>query len=187
MMEADETVAGALNEMAQFLREKIKLPVSIERLGDESDLLKKVYAILNEQSYTFNIWAAKIYDSVFSPKMNKRLLIYCRPDSYLAEAARRKKDSAQWGATCDSFSAAYPPKDQLNSKFTIWHETVHLLLRRPDNSDECYEPYYPYPPKGDCTCDTCIMRYKPNEKWDGKLSMCDKIIGFLKELSKNCR
>lgn len=190
MTENDERfVAGALKELAQNLeKDPIKLPVSIKQLRDKSKLTEKVRERLNklnDQSCEFSACSAGIADIFASEEgIVQRLLIYCRPDSSLANTAR--KGPAEWGATCGSFSATYPPRDLLKSKFTIWHEAVHLLLRRPDNSDECYEPYSPYPPKADCNCDTCIMRHKPNEKWDGKLSMCDKIIGFLKELSKNC-
>ena len=198
MTEADETfVNSALQELAQHLKvdpknDPIKLSVSIKRLGDEQDLTKKVDAILNrlnEESYTFTDCAAEVqYVLNILPEGNAlRLLVYCHPNSYLAKTARRGKDSAKWGATWSSFSAAYPLKDQLKSKFTIWHETVHLLLRRGDDSDECYEPHFPYPKKADCNCDTCIMQHEPNEKWDGKCSLCGKIIGFLRDLSKNCR
>lgn len=197
MTENDERfVAGALQKLAQHLKEDpkddpIKLPVSIKRLGDKQKLAEKVcerMSKLNDQSYEFSTCSAEISDTFASEEgIVQRLLIYCRPDSYIAEAARREKDSAKWGATCGSFSAVYPPRDQLISKSTIWHETVHLLLRREDDSDECYNPYPPYEKKDDCNCDTCIMQYEPNEKWDGKWSLCDKIIGFLRDLSKNCR
>lgn len=191
MTETDETfVADALNELAHHLNEEpIKLPISIKRLGDEPELTKEVDAILNrlnEQSYTFSNCAGFVQypffkDGIFEEGVPPKLLVYCRPDSHIARAALREKPSAKWGATCGSFSAAYPPKDQLKRKFTIWHEAVHLLLLRDDNRDECYEPYYP------CECDTCIMQYEPPKKWVGEWSLCDKIIGFLRDLSKNCR
>lgn len=198
MTEDDERfVAAALKELAQHLKvdpkdDPIKLSVSIKPLGDEQDLTKKVDAILNrlnEESYTFTDCAAEVqYVLNILPEGNAlRLLVYCHPNSYLAKTALRGKDSAKWGATCGSFSAAYPPKDQLKRKFTIWHETVHLLLRRGDDLDECYEPYPPYHKKADCNCDTCIMQFEPPKKWGGEWSLCDKIIGFLRDISKNCR
>jgi len=197
-MTADDErfVAGALKELAHHLNEEqIKLPISIKRLGDEPELTKEVDAILNrlnEQSYTFSNCAGFVQypffkDGIFEEGVPPKLLVYCRPDSHIARAALREKPSAKRGANCGSFSAAYPPKDQLKSKFTIWHEAVHLLLLRDDDKDECYEPYPTYAKKGDCDCDTCIMQYEPNEKWDGKCSLCSKIIGFLRDLSKNCR
>ena len=189
-------VAGALKELAQHLKEypkddPIKLAISIKPLGDEQDLTKKVDAILNDPSYTFSNCAGAIpysffKEGIFKEGVPPKLLVYCRPDSQVAkaaksEAARMNKVPPCWGATNSHFAAAYPPKDQLKRKFTIWHETVHLLLLRDDNRDECYEPYYP------CECDTCIMQYEPPKKWVGEWSLCDKIIGFLRDLSKNCR
>jgi len=191
MTEADETfVNSALKELAQHLNEDpIKLLISIKRLGDEPDIAKQVDAILsrlNDPSYTFSNYAADILylflkEDIFKEGVTPKLLVYCRPDSQIAVAAKKQARLPSWGVTCGSFSAAYPPKDQLKSKFTIWHETVHLLLLRDDNRDECYEPYYP------CECDTCIMQYEPPKKWVGEWSLCDKIIGFLRDLSKNCR
>ena len=192
-------VAGALKELAQHLKvdpkdAPIKLSVSIKRLGDEPDLAKEVDRILikfGDPSYTFSRCAADIlylfskFDFI-TENFSAKLLVYCSSDSQIAQTAKSeatcmKKPPPEWGATCGSFSAAYPPKDQLKRKFTIWHETVHLLLLRDDNRDECYEPYYP------CECDTCIMQYEPPKKWVGEWSLCDKIIGFLRDLSKNCR
>ena len=201
MTEDDERfVAGALKELAQHLKEypkddPIKLAISVKRLASEPDLVREVNEVLNkpnDQSCGFSYYVAKIlgifscHVGVGQPFAHMRLLLYCHKDSQVAkaaknEAARMNKTPPCWGATNSHLAAAYPPKDQLKSKFTIWHETVHLLLLRDDNRDECYEPYYP------CECDTCIMQYEPPKKWVGEWSLCDKIIGFLRDLSKNCR
>lgn len=201
MTEADETfVNSALQELAQHLKEypkedPIKLEVNINGLTEQPELAKEVDEKLNrlsDESYTFSSCAGDI-QYVFSKfdfiteNCSARLLVCCSSDSQIAKAAQKHAPWACWGATCGFLSAAYPPKDQLKSKFTIWHETVHLLLLRDDNRDECYEPYPPYPKKADCNCDTCIMQFEPDEKWGGKWSLCGKIIGFLQDLSKNCR
>jgi len=192
MTEADETfVAGVLKELAQHLKEypkddPIKLAINIKALAGEPHLTKQIDEKINQLSnkkYTFSDCAAGIAGVLTH---SARLFVYCSRDSNIAKAAKKQAPWAKWGATCGSFSAAYPLKDQLKSKFTIWHETVHLLLRRGDDLDECYNPYPPYEKKDGCNCDTCIMQYEPNEKWGGKLSLCDKIIGFLQDLSKNC-
>ena len=203
MTEADKTfVAGALKELAQHLKEDtIKLPISVKRLASEPDLVREVNEVLNkpnDQSCGFSYYVAMIlgifscHVGVGQPFAHMRLLLYCHKDSQVAkaaknEAARMNKAPPCWGATNSPLAAAYPPKDQLKSKFTIWHETVHLLLRRGDDLDECYEPYPPYHKKDDCNCDTCIMQFEPPKKWVGEWSLCDKIIGFLRDLSKNCR
>lgn len=194
MTEDDERfIAAALDELAQHLKEDpIKLPISVKRLASEPDLVREVNEVLNkpnDQSCGFSYYVAKIlgifscHVGVGQPFTHLRLLVYCHQDSQVAKGALRDKPSALWGATCGSFSAAYPPKDQLKRKFTIWHETVHLLLRRGGDLDECYEPYPPYHKKADCNCDTCIMQFEPPKKWDGEWSLCDKIIGFLRDLS----
>jgi len=190
-------VAGALKELAQHLKvdpkdDPIKLSVSIKRLGDEPDLAKEVdpeLNRLNDPSYRFSDSAAQIVNifvrvlGVPESFVVPRLLVYCHKDSQVAKAALREKPSALWGCTCGFFGAVY----QRSNKFSIWHEAVHLLLLRYDEKDECYEPYTPYEKKDDCECDTCIMQYEPPKKWAGEWSLCDKIIGFLRDLSKNCR
>ncbi len=59
---------------------------------------------------------------------------------------------------------------------------VHLLLVRDDDLDECYEPYHPYPKKGDCDCESCLMQYAPSkETVDEWPSLCGKVIKLLQE------
>lgn len=191
MTEDDKTlVACALDELAEHLKdERIKLTVTIKPLENEPELSKRISEKLDklkDQSYAFYDCDDDIARVLMG---NGRLFVYCHPDSYVADAARRACGLAKWGLTptCGFFSAAYPPRGRLRRKFTIWHEAVHLLLRYPNNSDECYEPDPPYPKKADCNCDTCIMQYEPNAKWDGRLSMCDKITGFFKEMDSRLR
>lgn len=183
-------LADALNELAQVLRkEPIKLLTRTKRLGDKPDIAKQIDAILNrlnEQSYTFSNCARFIQylffkDGIFEEGVPPKLLVYCRPDSHIAQAALREKPSACWGATCGFFSAVYKP----NNKFTIWHEAVHLLLLRGDDKDECYEPYPPYAKKGDCDCESCLMKYAPSEKTVGEWpSICDKVIKLLQNVGR---
>jgi len=185
-------VADALNELAQVLRkEPIKLLISIKRLGDKPDIAKQVDAILNrlnDPSYTFSNCAGAIpysffKEGIFKEGVPPKLLVYCRPDSYIARAALREKPSAKWGANCGSFSAAYPPKDQLKSKFTIWHETLHLL-----GLDECYDENTLI---RKCKCKTCVMQYEPplgvDQDWPSPLcdNLCHKNITQLQNLAKN--
>ena len=190
MTEADETfLKNSLQELAQRLKaEPIKLEINIRRLRDEPELTNKVDAKLNrlsDPSYMFSQCEGEILNLFFEEGFVKgdfspKLLVYCSKDSQVAKAALKQKPSAKWGATCSSLAAVYTR----DNKFAIWHEAVHSLLSRADDLDECYEPYPPYAKKGDCDCDTCIMQYEPNEKWDGKYSLCSKIIGFLRDLSK---
>ncbi len=177
-------VANKLNELAQHLRaEPIKLPVSIKRLGDKPKLKKKVCERLNklnDQSYEFSTCSAGIADIFASEEgIVQRLLIYCRPNSSLANAAR--KGPAIWGATCGFFSAVYPPgdllnnRDRLNSKFAIWHETLHLL-----GLDDCYDENTC---RRNCNCETCVMQWQPpqgvDENWPSPL--CDNLCASQKE------
>lgn len=188
MTEADEIfVAGALKELAQHLKDApIKLPVSIKRLGDKPKLAEKICERLNklnDQSYEFSACSAEIADTFASEEgVVQSLLIYCRPDSHIAQAARRKESVAKWGATCGSFSAVYPPKGQLKTKFTIWHEALHLL-----GLDECYDENTL---RRNCKRETCVMQYEPpsgvDENWPSPLcdNLCDKQKEKLRELAK---
>ena len=111
MTEADETfVAGALQKLAQHLKDDpIKLPVSIKRLGDEPELAKEVNATLHKltnPSYTFSRCVNEtfaLFDrlSVFDKTCPAQLLVYCPPDSPVANAAQKENPSAKWGATAE--------------------------------------------------------------------------------------
>lgn len=186
MTEADETfVAGVLRELAQNLKaEPIKLLISIKRLADKPDIAKHVDAILNDPSYTFSNCAGAIPYSFFKEGILKegvppKLLVYCRPDSQIANAARRENPSALYGATCGSFAAVY----RLDYKVTIWHEALHLL-----GADDCYEQDNPRKKKPQCKLDGCIMEWNPPESTcENWPFLCDKNICLLQDLSKNCR
>jgi len=182
----EKFVADSLKELAQHLKEDpIRLLVSIRTLTDEPSVAKGVHEKLNQlndQSCSFSRCAADIVTALpIGKDFAARLLVYCRPDSYIANAARREKASACWGATCGLFSAVY----NHDNKFTIWHEVVHLLLVRHDDLDECYEPYPPYAKKGDCDCESCLMQYAPSEETVGEWPcLCDKVIKLLQKLVK---
>ena len=187
-MTADDErfVAGALQELAQHLKEDlIKLPVNIKALTDEPELTKEVYERLNrlsDQLYTFSDCAAEVLGVFPIDEMHTaRLFVYCGQDSDIAKAAQKKISWACWGATCGSLSAVY----ESHNKVTIWHEVVHLLLRRTDNLDECYEPYPPYAKKADCNCDTCIMQYAaPENTCENWPFLCDKNVRTLQNLAE---
>ncbi len=161
MTEADETfVNSALKELAQHLKEDpIKLPISVKRFGDEPDIAKQVDAILNrlnDPSYTFSNYAADILylflkEGIFKEGVTPKLLVYCRPDSQIANVARRENPSALYGAACGSFAAVY----RLDYKVTIWHEALHLL-----GADDCYEQDNPRKKKPHCKCDENIKKLK---------------------------
>ncbi len=218
-------LVAALQELALHLKEEpkddpIKLPLSIKRLGDESDLIKGVNAILHKltnPSYTFSRCVNEtfaLFDqlSVFDKTCPAQLLVYCSSDSPIAlaaksEAARMKAPPPCWGATAgvggflptngyksriDSeylsfmrenfLCAVYPPKDQLNSKFTIWHEVLHLL-----GLDDCYDENTL---RRNCNCETCVMQYEPpsgvDENWPSPLcdNICDKQKEKLREFAE---
>jgi len=183
MTENDERfVAGALKELAQNLeKDPIKLPVSIKQLRDKSKLTEKVRERLNklnDQSCEFSTCSAVIADTFVSEEgIAQRLLVYCSPDSNIAEAARRKESSAKYGANCGFFSAVYKP----NSKVIVWHEALHLL-----GADDCYiVEDRRVRKKSCCKLDGCIMEYNPPEstceKWP---FLCDRNVKKLKEFAK---
>ena len=189
MTEDDQRfVKSALHELAQHLKEEpIKLLISIKRLGDKPDIEKQVDAILNrlnDPSYTFSNCAGAcanaiqcyfFKEGIFKEGVPPKLLLYCRPDSKLAMAAKKQARLPSWGVTCGSFSAVYKPQN----KFIIWHETLHLL-----GLDECYDENNPDVRRPDCKCEDCIMQYEQPDTWVGPFSLCDKNIKLLKELAE---
>lgn len=181
MTEADEKFLNkALDELAQHLNaEPIKLTVSIKRLGDKPKLAEKVcerLSKLSDKSYEFSACSGEItyiFDS--EEGIGQRLLIYCRSDSYVAKAARKRSRLPSWGAAYGPFSAVYKP----NNKFIIWHETLHTL-----GLDDCYDEKCPDVRKPDCKCKDCVMQYERPDTWIGPFSLCNKNIERLQELAK---
>jgi hypothetical protein len=186
----EKFVADSLKELAQNLRkEPIKLDIGVERLAGDRKLTEKTDAILKKfsnQSYRICDCDADITDvfhqfRLIDTTRMSRLLVYCRPDSGIAKAAKRQAPWALWGGTSGCLAAVY----KHNNKFTIWHEAVHLLLSRSDERDECYEPYPPYAKKCDCDCEPCLMQYAPSEETIGEWpSLCTKVIELLQGLAK---
>lgn len=179
--EDEKFVAGALDQLAQHLKtEPIKLSISIKRLGDETDLAKKVVEELdrlNDQMYTFiecehAIVSAFYIGGLIGETYKAKLLVYCSPDSRIALAAQKNAPHAELGAACGFLAAVY----SLNNKSTIFHEALHLL-----GADDCYIENQPCQKKPDCNFERCIMDYNPTEQWcENWPFICDKNIDLIR-------
>ncbi len=179
--EKDEKfVAGALNLLAQRLKEEFKLPIIIKRLRDEPELKTKVAEKLEQlkkDSYKFSDCARDISNILpYGYTYSTKLLAYCSPCSHIAVAARNEKSVAKWGCTCARLAAIYSP----NNKNTICHEALHLL-----GADDCYIEDEPYQKKPDCNFNGCIMEYVPAENvCENWPFLCDKNLLILDDLAK---
>jgi len=100
------------------------------------------------------------------------ILVYCRPDSYIAKAIKKNVPLAQWGYTQPSFiSAVY----NQNNKYILWHEALHLF-----GALECYDNNNP---NHGTTCElpNCLMQYAPTKETVKKWPfLCKKNIKKLK-------
>ena len=179
--EKDEKfVAGALNLLAQRLKEELNLPIIIKRLRDEPELKTKVVEKLEQlknDSYKFSDCGGDISNILpNSDTYSAKLLVYCSPYSHIAVAAQNKKPVAKWGATCGRLAAIYSP----NNKNTIYHEALHLL-----GADDCYIENNPYQKKADCNFNGCIMEYVLTENvCENWPFLCDKNLLILDDLAK---
>ncbi len=153
--EDEKFVAGALDQLAQHLKaEPIKLSISIKRLGNQSNLAKKIAKELdqlNDERDAFSKCEGAIVSAFYiGGLIGTKLLVYCSPNSKIALAAQKNVPHAEWGATCESFAAVY----SLNNKSAIFHEALHLL-----GANDCYDLS-----KSDCgpncECPNCIMQFE---------------------------
>ncbi len=83
------------------------------------------------------------------------LVVCCRRDSSLAQAARAERPMARWGySTPPVISAVYKP----GNKYILWHEALHLW-----GADDCY--LLANPNAGpQCSLPRCIMQYAPTKE-----------------------
>jgi len=94
-----------------------------------------------------------------SPPEWSPLMVYCKPDSELAMAARKQCPKAIWGYMVDYIlSAVYRP----GNKYILWHEILHLF-----DVDDCYLPNDPYAGPT-CELPNCIMQYEPLKETVGE-------------------
>lgn len=168
-------ISESLNELEKLLKKPI---VQVEFKAYQ--LSKALARIANEILHCpskessgplFDCWFRMIQKNPkdkFSP-----LLIYCRPDSEIAEAIRKKDYIAQWGYTQNGcISAVYEP----NNKYILWHEALHLF-----DAGDCY--CYANPNAGTtCGLTNCLMQYAPTQDSVGEWPfLCKKNIEILQK------
>ncbi|HUW19437.1 MAG TPA: hypothetical protein VMW16_09055 [Sedimentisphaerales bacterium] len=87
------------------------------------------------------------------------ILVYCRPNSYIAEAIRKNQPLAKWGYTQQPYiSAVY----NQNNKYILWHEALHLF-----GADDCYDCNNPNS-RTTCELRNCLMQYAPTKETVGE-------------------
>jgi hypothetical protein len=101
-----------------------------------------------------------------------RLFILCPPHNKIATMSKKECPNAYWGFSNGQVSATY----DLDNKFIIWHEALHLL-----GAEDCYDLS-----KGDrgpnCECKKCIMQYEPTKYTVGEWPfLCDRNIDRIRK------
>jgi hypothetical protein len=166
---ADAFVAEALNGLAKVLKasplatdlEAIQLPKELADTVDE-ELRMALAQVANPPMKYHHAIARRLHKDMplWSP-----LLVYCKPDSALAQACLTAERIAKWGLTWPGFLAVvYGPRE----RHLIWHEALHLW-----NVDECYDKdNLDTPPR--CGVKSCAMGYVPGD------TLCDNTLCDLK-------
>jgi hypothetical protein len=174
---AERFVAESLFELSDFLKKPpVRVRLKVDRLPEkyrQNELVCSPYS----GPLPFTTWCKRI-----GTKLLKKypLLVYCKPDSKIAQAAQKECNLACWGLTNDYYmvSAVYKPEN----KYILWHEVVHLF-----GVVDCYNPEHPH---AGTTCELsyCLMQYAPQK---GTVSewpfLCQKNIKLIQNWSKDDR
>jgi len=175
-------VVESLNELKQLLKNPLvevelnPVPLSTKAVQIVESELQKAPQQTEEP---FQAYRRAISQNLSRPEWSP-LVVYCKPDSELATAARKQMPAAYWGCTVGStLSAVY----RLGNKYILWHEILHLF-----NANDCYPPDDPN--RGPtCELPNCIMQYAPTKKTVGEWPfLCQKNIKRIKDRSEkqNC-
>jgi len=172
---AEQFVVKSLFELTELLSQS---PVQVDFKPDPlPEKLRKDELIsdLCPDIPCFSFWCKKIATKLLT---KYPLLVYCKPDSRIAQAAQKECNLACWGLTnnCYMVSAVYEP----NNKYILWHEALHLF-----GVDDCYD--YNRPNRGtNCELNNCLMQYAPQKDSVGEWPfLCQKNIKRIQDWSNN--
>lgn len=166
----EQFVEKSLCELTVLLQ-KPSVRIDVEMLRLRQDIIQGVEDVLRNPSLeekepfrqTIFTIRKKFSFSDWSP-----LLLYCKPNSSIASAAKKQDKNAIWGYMCDyKIAAVY----RLNNKYILWHEVLHLF-------DVC-DCYCYFNPNAGTNCDltNCIMQYAPTPQTVGEWPfLCGKNI-----------
>jgi len=168
---------NALKELSELLEKapaRIEVefvPLSEAEGAAVEDVLKQPFPCFAEYvSELSGLWL-ETCDRLLWP-----LLVFCPRNCAVAEAARRSKPLAQWGAaTGNSFAAVWQ-----QDKYVVWHEALHLL-----SAEDCYTEDDMGP-----TCEqrNCIMQWVPTEQNVGQWPfLCSANIRRICDFSSSAR
>ncbi len=178
--EEQNFVAECLTELGDLL----KRPPATTKLGAKPlppELEHRATAILtkefDEGEAPFSITYYRPFRKVLHEYNDTPLLIYCKPNSNIAKAAKEECDRAVWGLCSDPplITAVYED----GNKYILWHEALHLF-----DAVDCY--CYANPEAGpNCELVNCLMQYEPSEdrvrEWP---FLCQKNIKRIQDCSK---
>ena len=163
---AKQFVVKSLSELTDLLSQP---PVQVEFRPDPLPEKFRKDKLISEPCsdiLCFSLWCKRIFFELLN---HYPLLVYCRKDSKVAEAAIKENERAIWGLCKDDYSvsAVYQPEN----KYILWHETLHLF-----GVDDCYDLQKP---NAGTTCglDNCLMQYAPQKDTVGEWPfLCQKNI-----------
>jgi hypothetical protein len=172
--EDEKFILNSLNELSDLLK---KPPVKIELKA--MSLPAKIVQIVESElqkppqqtKEPFRTYWVTINKKLSLPEWSP-LMVYCKPNSELAMAARKQCPTAVWGCTVDGIlSAVY----KLGNKYILWHEILHLF-----GVDDCYLPNNPHTGPT-CELPNCIMQYAPSGETVGEWPfLCQENIKRIK-------
>lgn len=162
---AEQFVANRMSELTDLLaRPPVQVEFRADRLPDKYRKSKLISEPCSDPPF-FSLWCRRI---CFTLLKHYPLLVYCRKDSKVAEAAKKANERAIWGLCQDdcSVSAVY----ESNNEYILWHEVLHLF-----GVDDCH--CGPKKPGPTCELTNCIMQYAPTPKTVGGWPfLCQKNI-----------
>ncbi len=162
----EQFVEKSLCELSDFLKKPpLRIRLKVDRLPEKYRQNELVCSPCSDQA-SFTTWCKRICCTLLN---HYPLLVYCKKDSKVAEAAIKENDRAIWGLCQDyySVSAVY----ESNNKYILWHEVLHLF-----EVCDCY--CYCNPNAGtNCDLTNCIMQYAPTPQTVGEWPfLCEKNI-----------
>jgi len=166
---AERFVADSLSELTNLLSQP---PVQVEFRSDPLPEKFRNDKLLSEPCsdiLCFCYWCRRICFTILN---HYPLLVYCKPDSKIAQAAIKEDVRAKWGLCNDyySVSAVY----ESNNKYILWHETLHLF-----GVEDCYDQNNPHNGTP-CELDDCLMQYAPTSQTVGDWPfLCHKNIKLI--------
>lgn len=167
----DNFLRQSMDQLSHYLScPPVEVNYSFHELSIDSK--NEVLNTLEQQDDIYGFFSLTLFSIRKRLGQVSRLFILCSPDDKIATLAKKECPNALWGVSNTQVSATY----DLDNKFIIWHEALHLL-----GADDCYDLS-----KGDrgpnCECKKCIMQYEPTKYTVGEWPfLCDRNIDRIRK------